>query len=122
MCAVLYVWKSEDDLQELAIFYHVSCRDWTQVFGCGSKHLSFPAEPPHWLYSEIFRKSFCWSTLKRITHGYDVLMMEKVLRFLPQQSEPMNNYTQDEVVSDFFFLPYGVHDLYKYRDGYKQKR
>ena len=45
MCAVLYVWKSEDDLQELAIFYHVNCSDWTQVFGYGSKHLSL--QSPH---------------------------------------------------------------------------
>lgn len=45
MCAILYVWKSEDDLQELTIFYHVGCRDGTQVFGCGIKHLSL--QSPH---------------------------------------------------------------------------
>ena len=40
MHAIMCMWRSEDNLQELALFFHhVGPRDGTQVIKLGSKHL-----------------------------------------------------------------------------------
>lgn len=46
VCAMVYMWRQENDFQESVLSSAMCILDWTQVW----QQVCFPAELSHWLY------------------------------------------------------------------------
>lgn len=58
MTLVISVWRSEDNLEKLALsFYHAGPGTWTQVFGLGGKYFYLLNNQPHLPTSQFLIKT-----------------------------------------------------------------